>query len=116
MQWIVIGTGRRELPPRHRKKRIASLVGPEGRVQETKEMLKIVEGFYKKKFKYESRDHFCLGEDFWDSEDKLLVDEVLDLESPFSEEEIKEAIFSCYPEGAPRPDGMSFSFIRNSRV
>jgi hypothetical protein len=48
MQWIVIGTGRRELPPRHRKKRIASLVGPEGRVQETKEMLKIVEGFYKK--------------------------------------------------------------------
>jgi hypothetical protein len=40
---------------RHRKKKIASLVGPKGRVQETKEMLKVVVGFYKNMFKYEGR-------------------------------------------------------------
>jgi hypothetical protein len=43
---------------------------------------------------------FLLGEDFCDPEDKLSIEEVLNLESPFSEEEIKEAIFSSYPEGA----------------
>lgn len=34
------------------------------------------------------------------------------LTKPFSEEEIKEAIFSCYPEGAPGPDGLSFLFYQ----
>jgi hypothetical protein len=34
------------------------------------------------------------------------------LESSFSEEEIKEAIFSCYPEGAPGPDGLPFLFYQ----
>jgi hypothetical protein len=58
---------------------------------------------------------FLLGEDFWDPEDKLSIEEVLNLESPFSEEEIKEAIFSSYPEGGPGPDGLSSSFIRSSR-
>jgi hypothetical protein len=70
-----------------------------GESKKPRRCLKLLKVFIKK-IKYESRDHFYLGEDFWDSEDKLLVDEVLDLESPFSEEEIKEAIFSCYPEGA----------------
>ena len=30
----------------------------------------------------------------------------------FSEDEIKEAIFSCYAEGAPEPDGLSFLFYQ----
>ena len=34
------------------------------------------------------------------------------LDAPFSEAEIKEAIFSCYPEGAPGPDGLSFLFYQ----
>jgi len=34
------------------------------------------------------------------------------LESYFSEEEIKEAVFSCYPEGAPGPDGLPFLFYQ----
>jgi hypothetical protein len=53
-----------------------------------------------------------LGEDFWDPEDKLSIEEVLNLESPFSEEEINEAIFSSYPEGTPGPDGLSFLFYQ----
>jgi hypothetical protein len=53
-----------------------------------------------------------LGEDFWDPEDKLSIEEVLNLESPFSEEEINEAIFSSYPEGTPGPDGLPFLFYQ----
>ena len=34
------------------------------------------------------------------------------LVAPFSETEIKEAIFSCYPEGAPGPDGLPFLFYQ----
>jgi hypothetical protein len=32
--------------------------------------------------------------------------------APFSEKEIKEAVFSSYAEGAPRPDGLSFMFYQ----
>jgi hypothetical protein len=31
---------------------------------------------------------------------------------PFTENEIKETIFSCYAEGAPGPDGLSFLFFQ----
>jgi hypothetical protein len=34
------------------------------------------------------------------------------LELPFSEKEIKEAIFSSYPAGAPSPDGLPFLFYQ----
>ena len=32
------------------------------------------------------------------------------LVAPFSEAKIKEAVFSCYPEGATGPDGLPFLF------
>jgi len=31
---------------------------------------------------------------------------------PFTEEEIKTAVFSCYPEGAPGPYGLPFLFYQ----
>lgn len=34
------------------------------------------------------------------------------LQKDFSEEEIREAIFGCYANGAPRPDGLSFLFYQ----
>ena len=34
------------------------------------------------------------------------------LELGFSEEEVRDAIFSCYPEGAPVPDGLPFLFYQ----
>jgi hypothetical protein len=39
-------------------------------------------------------------------------DELESLETPFSEKEIKDVVFSCYPEGVPRPDGISFLFYQ----
>ena len=35
------------------------------------------------------------------------------LETPFSGEEIKEALFGSYADGAPGPDGLSFAFYQN---
>ena len=34
------------------------------------------------------------------------------LEAPFTEEEVREAVFSSYAEGAPGPDGFSFLFYQ----
>ena len=34
------------------------------------------------------------------------------LTAPFSEGEIKEAVWSCYVDGAPGPDGLSFLFYQ----
>jgi hypothetical protein len=39
-------------------------------------------------------------------------DELESLETPFSEKEIKDVVFSCYPEGVPGPDGISFLFYQ----
>ena len=34
------------------------------------------------------------------------------LEAPFTENEVREAVFSSYAEGAPGPDGFSFLFYQ----
>lgn len=52
-----------------------------------------------------------LSANFWYDQDKVTLDEN-SLIAPFSEDEIKEAIFSCYPEGGPGPDGLPFLFYQ----
>lgn len=95
---------------RNRKKKIEILNGPDGPVQDTKSMLEIAVNFYKDLFKKESRGDISLGDNFWSSEDKVTAEENNDLEAPILEEELKEAVFSCYPEGTPGPDGLPFLF------
>lgn len=51
-----------------------------------------------------------LGENFWEEENKISNGEIEVLEAPFSEEEIKAAVFESYAEGAPSFDGFSFLF------
>jgi hypothetical protein len=84
-----------------------------GAIEETQEILRIASNFYKDLFKWESRRHFKLDSGSWDEEDKVTAQENAELEAPFSESEIREAIFSSYSEGAPGPDGLPFYFIRN---
>ena len=47
---------------------------------------------------------------FWAEEEKVTLEENLMLQCPFSEEEIKEAVFGSYADGAPGPDGFSFMY------
>jgi hypothetical protein len=95
---------------RARKKRIEGLQSDHGLVQDTPGILKIAVQYYKELFGWESREPFCLADNFWDACDLVFSEENSSLESPFREKEIKEVVFSCYAEGAPGPDGLSFSF------
>jgi len=52
-----------------------------------------------------------LSQDFWGQDDLVLESENELLVAPFSKVEIKEAVWSCYTDGALGPDGLSFMFI-----
>jgi hypothetical protein len=74
-------------------------------------MMGIAVDFYKNLFAKEPEVPVKLGLSFWDEKDKVSAEENSALLAPFSEEEIKNAVFSCYPEGAPGPDGLPFLFF-----
>jgi hypothetical protein len=97
---------------RFRKKRIDCLMGVDGMVHDNSEILKIAASFYKNLFKREERGNFSLGAKFWGEEDRVSAGDLAELEAPFSEQEIKSAVFSCYPEGSPGPDGLTFLFYQ----
>lgn len=75
-------------------------------------MMRIALDFYKNLFAEEPDVGVHLATDFWEEEDKVRDEECAMLDAPFSEEEIREAIFSCYPEGAPGPDGLPILFYQ----
>jgi hypothetical protein len=75
-------------------------------------MMGIAVDFYKNLFAKEPEVPVKLGLSFWDEKDKVSAEENSALLAPFSEEEIKNAVFSCYPEGAPGPDGLPFLFFQ----
>ena len=97
---------------RRRKKLISVLDGPDGPETETKGMLKIAVDFYKDLFKYENRADIRIRDDFFSEEEKVSVEENVLLEQAFSMEEIKEAVFGSYSDGAPGPDGLPFFFYQ----
>jgi hypothetical protein len=75
-------------------------------------MLKHAMSFYKTLFGKEEDAGVSLNEDFWEESEKVSEDENVLLEAPFSEEEVKEAVFGSYAEGAPGPDGFYFLFYQ----
>jgi hypothetical protein len=89
------------------------LDGPAGPVTTTPEMLSIACDFYKNLFGFETKPNLHLGMNFWDPADLVTSAENELLEKPFSEEEIKAAIFGSYANGAPGPDSLSFLFLPN---
>jgi hypothetical protein len=97
---------------REKKKRVDVLEGPNGLVEDDQGMLKVAVDFYKDLFKKENRGDISLGDNFWNEEEKVTPVENDMLTAPFTESEIKEAVFSCYAEGAPGPDGLSFLFYQ----
>lgn len=99
---------------RNRKKRIDFLERPDGVVvDDNKSMMKVAVDFYKDLFAAENRGGAKLGSNFWNPEDLITPEENERLQAPFSAEEIKQAIDSCYAEGAPGPDGLPFLFYQN---
>jgi hypothetical protein len=93
-------------------KKIENLMGPGGLVCDTPGILEIASKFYKDLFRKESRCNFSLQANFWDPKDLVFEEENIALQAPFLEKEVVEAVFSCYLEGAPRPDGLPFLFLQ----
>jgi hypothetical protein len=63
-------------------------------VHETKDILKIAIDFYKDLFKRERIGSFSLEDGFWDRDDMVPPEDRVELEAPFSMEEIKSVVFS----------------------
>jgi hypothetical protein len=67
--------------------------GPERVVHNTEDIRKIATNYYKNLFKFEDRPDIRINDDFFEEEDKVSLEETAILEAPFSEEEVKKAIF-----------------------
>jgi hypothetical protein len=75
-------------------------------------MLKIAIDYYKDLFCLEPRPDIRLKPNFFSDEEKVSVAENEILGGVFTEEEVKEAVFGSYADGAPRSDGLSFMFYQ----
>jgi hypothetical protein len=91
---------------------IPILEGPDGPVTETKGMLDIGKKYYKELFGAEDRPDIRLMENFFLPEERVTPEENDMLGSRFSLEDVNEAVFGSYADGAPRPDGLSFFFYQ----
>ena len=79
---------------RRRKKTINVLEGPDGLVEDTPSMLKLAMEYYSALFGSKPDLGINLKDTFWKEAEKITAEENDALEANFSEEEIKEAIFS----------------------
>jgi len=68
--------------------------------------------FYKSLFGKEETQGVSLSNSFWEESEKVSSVEKDFLEAPFSEEEMKNAVFGSYADGAPGPDGFPFLFYQ----
>lgn len=68
--------------------------------------------FYKNLLGVSGNTNAYLDPDFWEPNDILTPIEQLSLETPFTIEEVKKAVFACEPHRAPGPDGFSFKFYQ----
>lgn len=68
--------------------------------------------FYRSLFAKEPSGSVKLGDKFWDDADLVSDEENEMLTVPFTEDEIKNTIFSCYPKGAPGPDVLPSLFYQ----
>jgi hypothetical protein len=87
------------------------LDGHDGPVTETKYMIKVATSFYKKLFGKEDRLDIRLKDVFFSNNEKVTPEENITLESRFTLEEVKEAVFGSYADGAPWTRWASFFFL-----
>jgi hypothetical protein len=97
---------------RKRKKAIHCLESNGVLLEDNDSMIQHVVLFYKMLFAEEQRECIRLGPNFWEEVEKVTMEENSVLNAEFSEDEIKQAIFESYSEGAPGPDDFSFLFYQ----
>jgi hypothetical protein len=98
---------------RRRKKQIMKLEGKDGPVEDTKGMLALAVHYYKNLFGFDEKLDISLADDFWHESEKVIDAHNRMLDADFTEQEVKDAVFGSYAEGAPGPDGFPFLFYQH---
>ena len=98
---------------RHRKKCIYSLQQDEGRIEGQEELKKYITKYYKSLFGAPTEGNFTLDETRIDDIPHVTADENDILTAPFSEEEVRAAVFQMEHNKAPGPDGFPTEFYQN---
>ena len=89
------------------------LNGPDGPVENTSDIIKIVVDYYKQLFGREDTLDISLDKEFWDPSEKVSDEHNKLLEVDITEEDVRKAVFGSYAEGAPGPDGFPFLFYQH---
>ena len=76
------------------------------------QLKKHVTAYYKSLLGTTTERDLSLNPNLWPDSERLSVSQSISLEAPFSLEEIKKTLFSCNPNKAPGPDGLSFLFYQ----
>lgn len=97
---------------KRKKNRITSLRINNSTTQSIGVIKKHVLEYYKEVLGTSGIKYASLDSTFWGMTDQITSLENHFLESPFTYEEIKTALFDCEPNGAPGPDGIPFKFYQ----
>jgi hypothetical protein len=98
---------------RRRNMLVHSLDGPDGPITDEAGMLDLATSFYKNPFKKEVPSRYRIADNFFSTDERVSENQNRSLEAPFTEEEVKKAIFYSYSDGAPSPDGLPFIFYQH---
>ena len=98
---------------RHRKKCIHSLQQDEGRIEGQEELKTYITKYYKSLFGAPDEGNITLDETRTDDIPQVTAEENNILTAPFSEEEVRAAVFQMEHNKAPGPDGFPAEFYQN---
>ena len=98
---------------RHRKKRIHSLSQDEGVIEGHEHLKSYITKYYKNMFGEPKEGNFSMDESQIDDITQVSDEENAHLTAPFSEEEVKQAIFQMEHNKAPGPDGFPAEFYQS---
>ncbi|XP_073361957.1 uncharacterized protein [Aegilops tauschii subsp. strangulata] len=90
---------------RHRKKHIYSLQQDEGRIEGQEKLKRYITSYYKSLFGPPDEGNFTLDENRTDDIPQVTAEENDFITAPFSEEEVRAAVFQMEHNKAPGPDG-----------
>src|SRR3954470_10319096 len=98
---------------RHRKKSIHTLNQDEGLIESQQQLKAYITSYYKGLFDAQVDDILSMDETRTDDIPQVSNEENTFLNSPFTEEEIKRAVFQMEHNKAPRPDDFPAKFYQH---
>ena len=98
---------------RHRKKLIHSLVQDEGTIEGHEQLKSYITNYYKGLFGAPEEGNFSMDESRTDDIPQVSDEENSLLSAPYSEDEVKKAVFQMEHNKAPGPDGFPAEFYQN---